>query len=603
MRKHVAVVILALVATLIVGKITFTSRLPVSSNQPTSISKVTQSSPQPPLQSSLQPSPTPYLTQDEIQLAKKTPTFRQISIQEESPLDEYLQSTTTYAFFNIGKIKTGKYADYDIILVKTHSDNLGKYFGRHWPAVIRFLYKNDTAIILKQNSNPNIKNPQSQVEEALHQLNITNISTDSTYTIPLLSYPTEIKGQNQNQKLIYKINDDYNIYANPHEDTAELNSNYLTEVFESPYGKIYTTNSAYAPQYPDSDNNYSYTNNIENNGTKDCSQITCFNTNNFFLFRPDGTYLELQSKRPYELEDITWDTSKPNGYYYANTIINCTHVGVDVVSVAYNISTDELIPIGKTNDKNLVYTFKNSQHPILKNFYNSYSNSYTKWYEYMAEKPVKKTYEEYIQSVPIFFIKDEWNRLIRYTNSAYLEPSVCEPIIYLYPQSKQQVNIKVNIPNQFTQSWPSYKNGWDVTAFPDGVIYQNGQQYPYLFWEAFGYPRDLPKEGFIVKQSEIANTLALKLRQRGLNEKETHDFLAAWTPKLAQSPYYLMSFIPQKELDRNIPLAVSPTPDTSIRVYVEFIPINKPINIRSQQREKPPKRNGFTLVEWGGILR
>ena len=48
-----------------------------------------------------------------------------------------------------------------------------------------------------------------------------------------------------------------------------------------------------------------------------------------------------------------------------------------------------------------------------------------------------------------------------------------------------------------------------------------------------------------------------------------------------------------------MPLYIDPEPDTIIRVLMEFKPLNKKTKI-NEQKLVTPKRNGFTVVEWGG---
>jgi hypothetical protein len=50
------------------------------------------------------------------------------------------------------------------------------------------------------------------------------------------------------------------------------------------------------------------------------------------------------------------------------------------------------------------------------------------------------------------------------------------------------------------------------------------------------------------------------------------------------------------------PLAVSPKADTEIRVFMVYQPLDAPVNI-APQTLTAPARNGFTLVEWGGMMQ
>ena len=48
-----------------------------------------------------------------------------------------------------------------------------------------------------------------------------------------------------------------------------------------------------------------------------------------------------------------------------------------------------------------------------------------------------------------------------------------------------------------------------------------------------------------------------------------------------------------------MPLDITPTPETLIRVFMEFKGLDEKITINEQKLEKV-KRNGYTVVEWGG---
>jgi hypothetical protein len=61
--------------------------------------------------------------------------------------------------------------------------------------------------------------------------------------------------------------------------------------------------------------------------------------------------------------------------------------------------------------------------------------------------------------------------------------------------------------------------------------------------------------------------------------------------------YNLIRFETIEEQDENMPLNITPTPDTIIRVMMDWKAINEPIDIPEQQLTTP-ERNGFTVVEW-----
>ena len=50
-----------------------------------------------------------------------------------------------------------------------------------------------------------------------------------------------------------------------------------------------------------------------------------------------------------------------------------------------------------------------------------------------------------------------------------------------------------------------------------------------------------------------------------------------------------------------MPLNVNPTPDTIIRIQMDYKPLEEKINVK-EQKINTPKRTGFTVVEWGGSI-
>ena len=48
-------------------------------------------------------------------------------------------------------------------------------------------------------------------------------------------------------------------------------------------------------------------------------------------------------------------------------------------------------------------------------------------------------------------------------------------------------------------------------------------------------------------------------------------------------------------------LEVTPAPDTVIRVFMTYKPLDAPVQIQPQTLTAP-ERSGFTVVEWGGGL-
>ena len=136
-----------------------------------------------------------------------------------------------------------------------------------------------------------------------------------------------------------------------------------------------------------------------------------------------------------------------------------------------------------------------------------------------------------------------------------------KPVIYLYPESKTDVTVKLDYAGELTCTYPAYQDGWNVSASPDGTLTDaDGQTYNYLYWEG----------------------------ESG----------ADWLPRMQDSPYNLITF--QSDIyTQNAQLLIDPAPDTLLRVFMAWKPVDEAVEIPAQSLSAP-ERSGFTVVEWGG---
>lgn len=183
-----------------------------------------------------------------------------------------------------------------------------------------------------------------------------------------------------------------------------------------------------------------------------------------------------------------------------------------------------------------------------------------------------------------------------------LETNVCyKPVIYLYPEEKAEVSVKLNYNGKLTYTIPDYKDGWSVTAYPGGqIVNSDGTQYPYLFWEGVGETDYNLSEGFCVKGSDAEKFLCEKLALMGLSKSEIEDFNEFWVPFLKRNPYNRICFQTTAYTD-NAELVISPKPDSVLRVFMVYTPLEAPILIKDQTLDTF-ERKGFAVVEWGGAV-
>ncbi len=177
-----------------------------------------------------------------------------------------------------------------------------------------------------------------------------------------------------------------------------------------------------------------------------------------------------------------------------------------------------------------------------------------------------------------------------------------KPVIYLYPEQEQQVSISMDYDGEIFASYPDYTNGgWQVTAHPAGKLTYQNQEYSYLFWE--GTPSSERtydfSTGFVVPGTETREFLQKKLSEIGLAPAEYNEFIVYWYPKMQDNPYNLIHFATPEEHDKYAKLTVAPAPDSVLRVFMVFKPLDVPIQI-APQNFPAFSRKGFTIVEWGG---
>jgi len=178
-------------------------------------------------------------------------------------------------------------------------------------------------------------------------------------------------------------------------------------------------------------------------------------------------------------------------------------------------------------------------------------------------------------------------------------PVVKKPALYLYPKKIRQIEIYLKPNGWLTKTIPYYNGIWLVRANPKGII---DNKYEYLFYEvALNSPLDLPKEGWVVKTEELNQWLDKTLSKLGLKEKEIKDFKDYWLKELKGYPYFKIKVLSQKFLNDNLAIRIKPNPDKMIRVILVFEGIKQEEKI-TEPIIKTPRRKGFTVVEWGGIL-
>ncbi|HAL73764.1 MAG TPA: hypothetical protein DCM45_01570 [Clostridiales bacterium] len=176
------------------------------------------------------------------------------------------------------------------------------------------------------------------------------------------------------------------------------------------------------------------------------------------------------------------------------------------------------------------------------------------------------------------------------------------------------VTVEFGLPALLTETIPEYGDSWQVMAWPDGRLADGsgqatggGQIFDYLFYEStsnsalFSYD-----QGWLLPADPVGREIALHriLSLYGFNEQETADFLEFWVSKLSAGVAYYAYPQPTAVVDKAMPMTVTPKPDNVYRLWFVFMPADAEI---SKEDLLPPvvepiRRDGFHIVEWGGVM-
>lgn len=193
-----------------------------------------------------------------------------------------------------------------------------------------------------------------------------------------------------------------------------------------------------------------------------------------------------------------------------------------------------------------------------------------------------------------YWCYDDWNpRLDKY---CYYD----KPIIYLYPTQETKVHLELLAPENLSHTYPKYDSEkWrNVIALPNWDLedIETWRKFYALYRE---WKLDVESnfdEWFVVAWKDIIPFLEEKLAILWLNERESEEFIVYWLPQMEDNEWNLIRFETSEEQDKNMPLNITPIPDTVIRVMMDWKAIDEPINIPEQQL-KTLERKGFTVVE------
>lgn len=180
-----------------------------------------------------------------------------------------------------------------------------------------------------------------------------------------------------------------------------------------------------------------------------------------------------------------------------------------------------------------------------------------------------------------------------------LTGTIDKPVIYLYPEEETDVSVQLDFNGELLVTYPTYVNGWEVTAYPDGTLFVGDREYSYLFWEGQADIEYDWSKGFVVAGEDTEAFLVETMAYLGLTPTEYNEFIVYWLPKMINNSYNFITFQQENYTDNAI-LIIVPEPDSVLRVFMAYQPLEQAIEVEPQVLESFG-REGFVVIEWGGV--
>ena len=481
-----------------------------------------------------------------------------VSIFASTTADSAYGSDTSYM---VGHFTSGQYKGADLLITILAFDEPG---GPSWYRIVR---QGSNYIVLDKYSDT-LPDPAQNISYAV------KLTEDKNFDLADLDFPQTLHSQNPAADFTYPVN--LGFFKN---GSGFFCADHYVKMFTDPnVGDVYSDDLANQPT-----------------SAWDGSYISGFG---FYVKAPDGSEEVYQLNINFIGQDklplVTWANGKKNSEDYSYQALG--GCGATQFLDVENVKESDLAQIGTSFDGQVIYGYKDQNVQELKDMFNEI---------YTPDGQPKPTYQQFLADNPIFFWKDPFGQFVRFKIMKYQPLAECaKPVIYLYPQQTEKVSVKLSPVGGFTYTEPAYNDGWNVISDPNSNITNlaDSKTYPYLFWEGRGGLYQTPAQGFVVAQADVHTFLTDKLRLLGLNDKESADFMEFWEPKMQSSSYYFVTFLGSQTMDKIAPLSIIPAPDTVIRILMDFMPLEKPIAVEGFNI-RTPMRKGFTVVEWGGVLR
>ncbi|MFZ3009847.1 MAG: hypothetical protein WA030_02400 [Candidatus Microsaccharimonas sp.] len=313
------------------------------------------------------------------------------------------------------------------------------------------------------------------------------------------------------------------------------------------------------------------------------------------------TYVPLAEK----VDDYSWKDGTTRTGTINSIVRGCGATGLSI-SRADNVTDSDFVAVATSLENQTIYGLKSVDAPLVKLAYDDYAQAkdYVNSDNYPNNDEIVLTQQEFFDDHAVLAFKNAASEWLIYTQDNYALVGGCgKPVVYLYPTTTQTVNVRVGADVTVSEPYYNPATGWkNVTAQPNGNLTYNSISYDSLFWEGTGhgtYPGI--SSGTVVPRAQAATTIRTQLSAQGLNTKESNDFMAFWESRIPNKPYVQLAWFSTADLNELAPLTIVPKPQTTIRVFLDMRGLDE-LKTLPAPRFNAPARNGFTVVEWGGLL-
>ena len=186
------------------------------------------------------------------------------------------------------------------------------------------------------------------------------------------------------------------------------------------------------------------------------------------------------------------------------------------------------------------------------------------------------------------------------------------PAIFVYAPEGTKLSIKSGANLTYSNPAHNPKNGWEIVARPNGVLFPitNYQSpitnFSYLYYEYEPISFNQPQAGWIIKKSELENlarkTIASQLDLTSL-EEDRLVFELNHASFDIKSDVIFLGAIATENVTQKLPLEVAPKPDAIHRYHFYLTSASEKdlINPPSPSYLSPISRSDFMILELGAV--